>query len=640
MKKSKNVENIEVKATVDLWNTFEKAANLKKNFYDKELERQIRKNLEIADTVNIKKVLKEKEISEEQLLLAILTAMQPFSQMICDLLKMFTKASAGQGDCNLRVHMEFENMDDKLDFSLENFRQYEKKTVQTFRTGDAIIPRDLKRMVDIYRDHINCINLEFIEQEDIIQWLNEYEKEDRWPDFVPQRPSMVVPRLDELTAICWNIFEIVVAGCRQAYDETKGRKKTIQDECSRNVGYEFWKAERNSWTGDFMHIMYCAASLFQKTLSPKEVEIEAKGLVDDLEQYFEDVKKEIVKDIYIPQTVDRLTEVLNLPFWKRRHELYSAWVSTQIVEAFQDRDIEFQVKDNTLSFSFKGSHIATCTGLVPALEIRAELRTNAEKLIGRGRKKAIQPDYSLAVPGAEEPDNSVAVIECKQYEKPSIKNFRDAIIDYANGRPQAAIMLAGYGNIPEKMHEGIEDEQIKSRAVEFSFMRPGSLAAQEFKEKLRETVLEYYRKKAKENRNYLHPWSNRQEAVSVCLKWGEHPRDLDLRLHMMEDSQEVAYIYYYEKGKEGEYPYAYLDRDVTQGWGPETVRISRWTEADYLIEVYDFSAESEKVSFNVEVRCGQDKFYVQRCNLTGADKWNLFRMNRKGIETLHLTDEI
>lgn len=80
-----------------------------------------------------------------------------------------------------------------------------------------------------------------------------------------------------------------------------------------------------------------------------------------------------------------------------------------------------------------------------------------------------------------------------------------------------------------------------------------------------------------------------------------------------------------------EMPYAYLDNDVTQGWGPEIVKISCWTEVDYIIEVHDFSGESEDVSFEVEVCCGKDTLCFQRHNLKEAAAWAVFRMNRKGI---------
>lgn len=636
LKKSGNVKNVKIETTMDLWNVFENASNLQKDFYDKELESQIRKKLALSDTVSIKNGLEENEISIEHLLIAILTAMQPFSQMMSDLLKMFVKASAGQGDCNLKMRMEFDNLDDVLDFDLKKFKQYEEAIKQVCVTVESIMPKNLWEMNGIYEKGQITTNKMPIEQADICQWIEEYQSKDKWPDFIPQRPSMGMRRLDELTAKCWDIYEKAVAGYKQAYDETKGRRNTAWDEHCRNEKDEFWKAEVDCWSRQFLEAVAHTASNLHHMSDTEDLKKTANKIADDLEQYFANME---VTKIVTTQIIDSLIEILNLPFWKKRHELYAAWVSTQIVEALQDRDIEFQVKNNTLSFSFGGSHIATCTGLCPPLQIWAELRTNTKKLIGQGRKKAIQPDYTLAVAPVEEANNTAIVVECKQYENPNTKNFRDAIIDYANGRPQAVVMLAGYGKIPQNMHKGIEDEKIKARAADFSLMRPGSPSAKEFREKLRESVLGFYRKKAKESGDYLHPWSNPQEAVSVCLRWGEHPRDLDLHLHMMENSKEVVHVFYGEKGKEWEMPYAYLYDDVRHGYGPEIIRILHWTESEYVIKVQDFSGESEEVSFKVEVSCGQDTFCFQRHNLKKAFILTVFRMNQKGIETCHLINE-
>ena len=636
MKKTGNAKNIKIETTMDLWDVFEKATNLQNDFYDKELEKQLRKSLILSDTVSIKKGLMENKVSIKHLLIAILTALQPFSQMLSDLLKMFVKASAGRSDCNLRIRMAFDNLDNVLDFDLDKFKQYEEATKQTCKTVETIMHIDLWKLKRIYEKSLTTNNKIPIEQDDISQWVKEYWSEDRWPDFIPKRPLMGVQRLDELTAKCWDIYEKAVAGFMQVYDETKGRRDTAYYEHCQNKRDVFWTAEVDCWTCHFLEAIASTASMLHHMSNDLKKEEIANKIADNLEQYFASL--EITKNV-IKQSIDSLIEILNLPFWKKRYELYSAWVSTQIVEALQDRDIEFQITNNTLSFSFSGSHLATCNGLCPPLEIWAELRTNAKKLIGNGRKNAIQPDYTLAVAPVENPDNTVIVVECKQYENPSMKNFREAVIDYAVGRPQAVVMLAGYGKIPQKMYEGIADEEVKVRIADFSFMRPGSPSAKEFKEKLRESVLEYYRNKAKENINYLYPWNNPQEAVFVCLSWGAYPKDLDLHLRMMEDSKEIAHIFYDEKGKERETPYAYLNNDVTQGWGPEIVRISRWTKVDYIIEVHNFSGESEDVSFEVEVCCGQDSLCFQRYNLKEAAAWTVFRMNRKGIEILHLTDE-
>lgn len=632
MRRTDKAKKLEIETAVDLWDVFTKASNLQKDFYDKELEKQIRKKLALPDTVNIRKSLTQKDTPVESLLAAILTAMQPFSQMMCDLLKMFIKASAGQGDCNLRIHMELGQVDEALDFDLENFRQYERVTGQVCRIVEAKMPKELWKMVYIFQKGWITNNKMPIEQNDIRQWLEEYRTEDKWPDFMPDRPLMGNQYLDNLTAKCWDIFEMAVARCRQVYDEDKGRCQTVQDECDQSKGNQFWAAEQDCWTSQFLEAVACTAATFHH-LSIDRREKLAKDIADDLRRYLSDTEMEKIE---IMQMVDDLIEILNLPFWKKRHELYSVWVSTQIVEALKDRDIKFQVKDNTLSFSFGGSHIATCNGLCPPLEIWAEFRTSAKKLVGHGRTNAIQPDYTLAVDSVKDPDNTVVVVECKQYETPDIRNFRDAVIDYANGRPKAVVMLAGYGIVPPKVYEEIESENIKSRAAGFSLMRPASFSAKEFKEKLRKSVLEHYRKKAKEDGKYLHPWNTLQKPCSIQLKWGEHPRDLDLHLHMIGGPEGMDHVYYEKKGNADVIPYAYLDKDVTQGRGPETITISQWTEADYIVEVHVFSNDSEYASFEVEVCCGQDCFCFQKLNLTGASTWIIFRMNRKGIETWHM----
>ena len=40
LKQSDKAKNVKIETAVDLWDAFEKASNLKKDFYDKELEKQ------------------------------------------------------------------------------------------------------------------------------------------------------------------------------------------------------------------------------------------------------------------------------------------------------------------------------------------------------------------------------------------------------------------------------------------------------------------------------------------------------------------------------------------------------------------------------------------------------------------------
>lgn len=147
----------------------------------------------------------------------------------------------------------------------------------------------------------------------------------------------------------------------------------------------------------------------------------------------------------IIETVESLEHTLNLPYWEKRYELYSAWILTQITKGLQDTGISYHVLDGVLSFSFRKTLLATCENLRPPLQIWAELRTKSTApMKGIGRKKHIQPDYTLAIDDAERSENTVAVVECKQYKRSNKRNFFAAILDYAAGRPNGSVFLVNY----------------------------------------------------------------------------------------------------------------------------------------------------------------------------------------------------
>jgi hypothetical protein len=57
----------------------------------------------------------------------------------------------------------------------------------------------------------------------------------------------------------------------------------------------------------------------------------------------------------------------------------------------------------------------------------------------------MQPDYSLITSPITSPESSILEVECKQYLVASKRKFADALTDYANGRPNAQIVLVNYG---------------------------------------------------------------------------------------------------------------------------------------------------------------------------------------------------
>lgn len=84
----------------------------------------------------------------------------------------------------------------------------------------------------------------------------------------------------------------------------------------------------------------------------------------------------------------------------------------------------------------------------------------------------------------------------------------------------------------------------------------------------------------------------------IVLSWGENPEDLDSHLW----TPSGAHIYYEELGNcEGE-PWACLDTDDTDGYGPETITIARVGEGKYIYAVHWFSGSGSWASSNAVVR--------------------------------------
>jgi hypothetical protein len=75
------------------------------------------------------------------------------------------------------------------------------------------------------------------------------------------------------------------------------------------------------------------------------------------------------------------------------------------------------------------------------------------------------------------------------------------------------------------------------------------------------------------------------ENFRVILDWGRTPRDLDA--HFI---KEDAYHISYRNMKSTDDGIARLDRDDTNGWGPETITVKKIeTDAEYSFHVHDFT---------------------------------------------------
>jgi len=73
----------------------------------------------------------------------------------------------------------------------------------------------------------------------------------------------------------------------------------------------------------------------------------------------------------------------------------------------------------------------------------------------------------------------------------------------------------------------------------------------------------------------------------IRLEWGATPPDLDS--HLWLPSANPYHVYYRNKGSLTSFPYASLDRDARNGYGPETITIQQFYPGTYTYAVYNYS---------------------------------------------------
>lgn len=137
------------------------------------------------------------------------------------------------------------------------------------------------------------------------------------------------------------------------------------------------------------------------------------------------------------------------------------------------------------------------------------------------------------------------------------------------------------------------------------------------------------------------PWSGRLDfTVSpagnyqrrITLTWNQHPRDLDAHLV----TPTGAHIYYRTRGNPSSPPYALLDVDDSNGYGPENITIYRYTSASgrtYKYYVHHLSGAGSLAGSRARVQV-QSRYQTLRnyvCPSRGSGRyWYVFKMSARG----------
>lgn len=226
-------------------------------------------------------------------------------------------------------------------------------------------------------------------------------------------------------------------------------------------------------------------------------------------------------DGYVEKNIQVWKEFLKLPVWEKRHEVYSIWIFRRIIASFPKECVTFRINNGILIFPFSGANMASIKLNNEVFDIWTELRTQAIVTpIGKSRKNAIQPDYSIVCGDENDIQDTVVVVECKQYKKANKKNFSEAIIDYANNRPKAKVLLVDYGEIKQELIITAVKKVSKRRYDIFSKCRPQNESVAKFSETICKILYQYsyiFEVSTKYSMRFVLSWDGISEAQDFDL---------------------------------------------------------------------------------------------------------------------------
>ena len=564
-------------------------------------------------------------VSVEQLLVAILTSQQGFAEMMRDILDLLIAAQARRASQSLSIQFRFDDVCDPIRATLEEFREVVER-IERVVASRYVLPSssqlwDLWRVVDeIGARRPNVYPAGFPTTPPAPE-TGHHELDDQL--------KLITELVVEFRSRCLQFGETrqeVVAAARELTPEgSRSQMTTIRDQL--NASSDYWDVT----------ILYAAESAAEKVLAGS---IDANGAAARLAPLLEGIERE---DQWITRTAKQLLDILNLPTWRRRHELYSVWVGTRLIrtaEAYAD-DIRFHPVEGVLSFEFGGSRLATFDWQEAQFDIWAELRS---ALVGSSakRKKGIQPDFRVVKAGIGRSTNAntTFVLECKHYLSPKASNFAQAAADYSRSCPNASVLLVNHGPADDRLLHASVAAELRYR---ISFL--GNATAQEERrgqfigDAIREALFPGSRLRppapdildAQTSGNgALHTPGT---VASVRLIWDSSLADMDLALEILgPDGDATESVDFRHLGDLTEPPFARLESDVKAGPGEERLDISAWHYSRYTLVATNFSKTGQMTPNNLrcEIRIDQRTTILQ-CPVPGRGHvWNIAELTIQG----------
>ncbi|RJT89966.1 hypothetical protein D6T64_05215 [Cryobacterium melibiosiphilum] len=397
------------------------------------------------------------------LIRTMMPVLTSFSGMLSDLLALYERIDATRTHKdNLHISYEFET-GDAIDDQLAPFRERVQRTQTVLRRIDAFQfdheyawKSPLAERADKLHHHAHdaAVNLLGLES---VAAASEWPFASEIPAPLIENPSLVhlVTRLRQVIVAALDKFSELgptVGTMRPSHDQTDDSPDL------RILAGDLW------WLTE-IGIMSLVPDLFAELSADESAKL-VQAQLRWLERFW------VASTITAEQRIEELADVLRLPYWGKRPDLYSAWVAAAIDAALVPGRLSFDVTDGVLAFPFRATLLARIDTANGAVELWTEKRFQATGLKGKGRVNHIQPDYVL-INGAA-PNKVIGVIEAKQYL--NSKNHGDTAHDYAHNLSDAEVFIVAHGPLGQRTLNKVAPADRK-RVSLHPQVRPGSRSA-------------------------------------------------------------------------------------------------------------------------------------------------------------------
>lgn len=465
MEKKDKTEGIEAPITnaAQLWKYLTSNGGIDDGYYDREIFRSEDPDLNLyailgirPSTGNIEANLSAAGTSVEAFLIGLLKALHPYSLMMADLCAFFEKYGVKYGEENMRIQFDFEEAEQEdVGFDLKSFRElledYQK--VERNISGYKLTGDQIWNLRGIFSDNSGKLPSDPA----VLQWLGAYDRGRGIfnPPHIatPQTGHAELDRLLEEVMQIWKVF----AGCCHRYGPSADELKMKVD---KDVNFSYQRGEdvlsdlqaviwveRDFWCGNFLRDIFTTMDDIAALAEQAERDSKYQRLYANLDSFLSGLEK---GEFSIEEFADFVQDILSLPVWKRRYELYAAWILSNIDRSFGSSPVSLHHVEGRLTLPFSSKRIATVSIDEHLVELWSEMRSALANPSSAKRVRGIQPDFRMLHSGdSEMPEKHFAAIEVKQHRKSSTKNFREAANDYGAGMVNAEIFLVNYGPVSE-----------------------------------------------------------------------------------------------------------------------------------------------------------------------------------------------